>query len=227
MGVLAVALAAVNVFGGFLVTRRMLEMFKKKEPKAGCREASRETTEMSMNLVTLLYLVASRLLHPGAEGPVAPDHLDPRQPVRHGRHGHRRAHHRGADRASSRRRWPTARPWCWVLVGLLVGGTAGTIMAKTRRDDQDARAGRLHAQHDRPGRGVHRGRRGGRAVGLRHRRASGDADPGRQPARAVPRRRHRRDHLPRLGDRLRQAVAASTSSACSRARRCSSPASTC
>ena len=36
MGVLAVALAAVNIFGGFLVTRRMLEMFKKKEraPKA-------------------------------------------------------------------------------------------------------------------------------------------------------------------------------------------------
>src|SRR5215471_20253699 len=33
MGVLAVALAAVNIFGGFLVTRRMLEMFKKKEPK--------------------------------------------------------------------------------------------------------------------------------------------------------------------------------------------------
>ncbi len=34
MGVLAVALAAVNVFGGFLVTRRMLEMFKKKERKS-------------------------------------------------------------------------------------------------------------------------------------------------------------------------------------------------
>ena len=33
MGVLAVALAAVNVFGGFLVTRRMLEMFRKKERK--------------------------------------------------------------------------------------------------------------------------------------------------------------------------------------------------
>ena len=31
MGVAAVALAAVNVFGGFLVTRRMLEMFKKKK----------------------------------------------------------------------------------------------------------------------------------------------------------------------------------------------------
>ena len=38
MGVLAVALAAVNVFGGFLVTRRMLEMFRKKEPKAGSAE---------------------------------------------------------------------------------------------------------------------------------------------------------------------------------------------
>ncbi len=32
-GTLAVGLAAVNVFGGFLVTRRMLEMFRKKEPK--------------------------------------------------------------------------------------------------------------------------------------------------------------------------------------------------
>jgi len=34
MGTIAVALAAVNVFGGFLVTRRMLEMFKKKDKKA-------------------------------------------------------------------------------------------------------------------------------------------------------------------------------------------------
>ncbi|MFN9481197.1 MAG: NAD(P) transhydrogenase subunit alpha [Betaproteobacteria bacterium] len=38
MGVLAVVLAAVNVFGGFLVTRRMLEMFKTKEPKAAAGE---------------------------------------------------------------------------------------------------------------------------------------------------------------------------------------------
>src|SRR5688572_20047134 len=33
MGVVAVTLAAVNVFGGFLVTQRMLEMFKKKDKK--------------------------------------------------------------------------------------------------------------------------------------------------------------------------------------------------
>lgn len=38
MGILAVALAAVNVFGGFLVTRRMLEMFKKKEKSSGGRQ---------------------------------------------------------------------------------------------------------------------------------------------------------------------------------------------
>jgi NAD(P) transhydrogenase subunit alpha len=30
LGFVAVALAAINVFGGFLVTQRMLEMFKKK-----------------------------------------------------------------------------------------------------------------------------------------------------------------------------------------------------
>ena len=33
LGGIAVGLAAVNVFGGFLVTQRMLEMFKKKEKK--------------------------------------------------------------------------------------------------------------------------------------------------------------------------------------------------
>ncbi|HUL42211.1 MAG TPA: NAD(P) transhydrogenase subunit alpha [Burkholderiales bacterium] len=33
VGFVAVALASVNVFGGFLVTQRMLEMFKKKAPK--------------------------------------------------------------------------------------------------------------------------------------------------------------------------------------------------
>lgn len=41
MGFLAVVLAAVNVFGGFLVTRRMLEMFKKKEKPV--TQASKES----------------------------------------------------------------------------------------------------------------------------------------------------------------------------------------
>jgi NAD(P) transhydrogenase subunit alpha len=38
MGVLAVALAAVNIFGGFLVTRRMLEMFRKKDRAGGAHK---------------------------------------------------------------------------------------------------------------------------------------------------------------------------------------------
>jgi NAD(P) transhydrogenase subunit alpha len=34
LGAVGVGLVAINTFGGFLVTRRMLEMFKKKGPKA-------------------------------------------------------------------------------------------------------------------------------------------------------------------------------------------------
>ena len=33
LGAAAVVLASINVFGGFLVTQRMLEMFKKKDKK--------------------------------------------------------------------------------------------------------------------------------------------------------------------------------------------------
>jgi len=35
LGAVAVGLVAINTFGGFLVTKRMLEMFRKKEPKGG------------------------------------------------------------------------------------------------------------------------------------------------------------------------------------------------
>jgi H+-translocating NAD(P) transhydrogenase subunit alpha len=33
MGFVAVILASVNIFGGFIVTQRMLQMFQKKKPK--------------------------------------------------------------------------------------------------------------------------------------------------------------------------------------------------
>lgn len=42
LGFLAVFLASINIFGGFLVTQRMLEMYKKKEPKTGKKEAGHE-----------------------------------------------------------------------------------------------------------------------------------------------------------------------------------------
>jgi NAD(P) transhydrogenase subunit alpha len=37
VGAVAVGLVAINMFGGFLVTERMLEMFKKKEPKGSAK----------------------------------------------------------------------------------------------------------------------------------------------------------------------------------------------
>jgi proton-translocating NAD(P)+ transhydrogenase subunit alpha len=39
IGAVAVGLVAINTFGGFLVTQRMLEMFRKKEPKGGAKRA--------------------------------------------------------------------------------------------------------------------------------------------------------------------------------------------
>ena len=38
LGVVGVMLVSINTFGGFLVTRRMLEMFKKKEPRPAAKE---------------------------------------------------------------------------------------------------------------------------------------------------------------------------------------------
>jgi NAD(P) transhydrogenase subunit alpha len=38
IGAVAVGLVAINTFGGFLVTQRMLEMFRKKEPKAAKKD---------------------------------------------------------------------------------------------------------------------------------------------------------------------------------------------
>ncbi|MGO4581407.1 NAD(P) transhydrogenase subunit alpha [Cupriavidus sp. 2TAF22] len=43
MGTLALALAAVNVFGGFLVTQRMLDMFKKKAPRTEAKPKAAAT----------------------------------------------------------------------------------------------------------------------------------------------------------------------------------------
>jgi proton-translocating NAD(P)+ transhydrogenase subunit alpha len=40
LGAVAVGLASVNVAGGFLVTQRMLEMFRKKAPKKPAEKAA-------------------------------------------------------------------------------------------------------------------------------------------------------------------------------------------
>ena len=54
IGALAVALAAVNVFGGFLVTQRMLEMFKKKERKEASGGVRREARQHAMTRLRTL-----------------------------------------------------------------------------------------------------------------------------------------------------------------------------
>ena len=148
-----------------------------EEGQARRSRRRRGSTQVSLNLVTLLYLVASVCFIQALKGLCHPDHLDPRQPLRHGRHGDRHADHRRADRQA--RPAATAIGMGWVLLGLVVGGGYGAYRAKTVEMTQDARAGRVLPQHDRPGGGVHRGRRGGRAVGLRHRRA------GRRPSGAI------------------------------------------
>ena len=166
---------------------------------------------MSLNLVTLLYLVASICFIQALKG------LATRR-------------RRSAATSSAWSAWRSPRFTTaalivkllesyrlspvglgWILLGLVVGGGYGAWRAQDGADDADARAGRVLPQHDRHGGGVHRGRRGGRAVRVRHRRPAGGGrrgrpDPDRQPARADPRRGDRRDHLQRLGDRLGQAL---------------------
>ena len=175
MGVLAVALAAVNVFGGFLVTRRMLEMFKKKDKKA--RRSCRGRAEMSLNLATLLYLVASICFIQSLKGL-----SHPTTSIRGNLFGMTgmaiAALTTGAliVRLFESYQIAPAVGLGWILLGLVVGGGYGAWRAKTVRDDGDARAGRVLPQHDRHGGGVHRRRRRGRALRLRHRRR------GRRPA---------------------------------------------
>src|SRR5262252_8223628 len=71
LGVLAVALVSINTFGGFLVTQRMLEMCRKKEPKSA-ETKSVEKKERPANEFQSTRALVSRSrgqLHPGAEGP--------------------------------------------------------------------------------------------------------------------------------------------------------------
>src|SRR5690625_4484891 len=45
VGLIAVVLATINLVGGFVVTDRMLEMFRAKRPERPTRELSREGAE--------------------------------------------------------------------------------------------------------------------------------------------------------------------------------------
>ena len=76
MGVLAVALAAVNVFGGFLVTRRMLEMFRKKKRKPRLQRLQQQKEPPNEHEYCDAAVSGGvRFLYPGAQGPVASHNL--------------------------------------------------------------------------------------------------------------------------------------------------------
>ena len=77
-GFVAVMLASVNIFGGFMVTRRMLGMFQANRR----RRASDRLSHVS-DLPR-----RGGPVHPCAARPLAPVHFAAGQPVRHGRHGH-------------------------------------------------------------------------------------------------------------------------------------------
>ena len=93
--VIAIAFGTINVVGGFLVTDRMLGMFKGRKPDRRSREARRVSRA---DVVNLLYIVAFALFIVGPAHAARPAHGGARQPDRRGRHGDR------AGRDAARRR---------------------------------------------------------------------------------------------------------------------------
>ena len=93
VGFVAVVLAAANVVGGFVVTDRMLEMFKKREPAkpapkrrrtgTAARHDPRRDTELERHAAALPD--HDRLVHPRAALPLEPGARAARQPDRRGR----------------------------------------------------------------------------------------------------------------------------------------------
>jgi NAD/NADP transhydrogenase beta subunit len=168
MGVLAVTLAAVNVFGGFLVTRRMLEMFKKKEKKTAVPKAE-EGAPSEHEPRHAAVPGGQRLLHPGPEGPEPSHHVHPRQRLRHDGMAiavlttialiHGQARSLNVDFGTG---------MAYVLAAVVVGGGLGAFMAnKVEMTKMPELVAFMHSMIGLAAVFIARGRRG-RALGLRH-----------------------------------------------------------
>ena len=84
LGLLAVTAAMINVVGGFMITDRMLRMFKLKESRR----------VMNLNyLLEIAYLAASVAVHPRSEGPSSPEIGPARHHLCRDRHAHGRRRH--------------------------------------------------------------------------------------------------------------------------------------
>ena len=84
--VIAIVFGTINVVGGFLVTDRMLEMFKGKKRDDGAGAAG---TAWTSDFINAAYIVAFIAVHHRAGAAHEPDDGGPRQPHRRGRHGGR------------------------------------------------------------------------------------------------------------------------------------------
>ena len=117
LGAVAVALVAINTFGGFLVTERMLEMFKKKEPKrrsAGDRRVIREPGRpVSTSSASVLFILALKGLSTRSRRAAATGSASPAWRSRSSRRCRSPAH-RSHDRRA----------------GAAVGGVIGWLVAK-------------------------------------------------------------------------------------------------
>ena len=111
--VIAIIFGTINVVGGFLVTDRMLEMFKAKPKPQGRDGEIEERRAMSrsplatsflqdQSFIDVLYIVAFALFIQGLRGLAGPDDGGARQPHRGRRHGDR-----GRRDAARSRRWAT------------------------------------------------------------------------------------------------------------------------
>ncbi len=86
VGFLAVVLGSANVVGGFVVTDRMLEMFKKREPPKQQDESEHEPRRPALPDL-------DRHVHPRTALPLEPGHRAARQPDRRGGNARRDRRH--------------------------------------------------------------------------------------------------------------------------------------
>ena len=192
IGFLAVVLGSANVVGGFVVTDRMLEMFKKRSRRSRLtRRRTARAHEQQRQQPALPD--HDRDVHPRAALPLQPGARAARQPDRRGRHGHRRRRHVDQDRRHE-----------------LVGAR-----------DRDAARRRLRCRRGAPGEDDRDAADGGAVQRRRRRRGRADrarrAAPHPPPAGPAEHRHRRRDRalrpdrrdlVRRLDGRVREAAGA-------------------
>ena len=123
LGFLAVILGTLNVVGGFVVTDRMLEMFKSKKKKVN------RLMELRLNILTLIYLIASVTFIIGLKM------LSHPETARKGNLDCCSRNDTGNFRnyfyiQGSRYRSNSLHNYGWIFGGLVIGGIIGALAAK-------------------------------------------------------------------------------------------------